>query len=50
MEIIDSLKQPYWDKNKMKTWVNKIDHTDYHPLSDMLMKILTVDFCLSLTK
>jgi hypothetical protein len=50
MDIIDTLKQPHWDKKKMKTWVNKIDHASYHPLSDMLMKMLTVDYCLNLTK
>ena len=48
MDIIDSLEQPYWDKNKMKTWVNNRNNTDYHPLSDMLMKLLSVDYCLSL--
>lgn len=49
MDVIDSLKQPYWDKNKMKSWINNIEHADYHPLSDMLMKILTVDYCLTLS-
>ena len=49
MDVIDSLNQPYWDKNKMKTWVNTIEHADYHPLSDMLMKLLTVDHCLTLS-
>jgi len=48
MDIIDSLSQPYWDKNKMKTWINNIEHTSYHPLSDMLMKLLSVDYCLDI--
>jgi len=48
VDIIDSLKQPYWDKNKMKNVVASLENTNYHSFSDMLMKIATIDYCLSL--
>jgi len=49
-DIIDSLTQPYWDKNKMKSWVKNVKLTSYHPLSDMLMKLLSADYCLDNTR
>ena len=50
MDLVDSLKQPYWDKTKMKYWVNTIKYNSYHPLSDMLMKLLSADYCLDITR
>ena len=47
-EIIDSLHHPYWDKNKMRSYTSNMQHTSMHPISDMLMKILTIDFCLDI--
>jgi asparagine synthetase B (glutamine-hydrolysing) len=47
-EIIDSLKQPYWDKKKMKFHIDNIKYESYHPASDMLMKILSIDYCLDI--
>ena len=46
-DVIELLEQPYWDRKKMLSYISNIEHTSLHPLSDMLMKILTVDYCLS---
>lgn len=45
-DVIDSLKQPYWDKQKMKSAVEKLGRASFHPTADMLMKLLTIDYCL----
>jgi hypothetical protein len=46
-EIIDSLQQPYWDKKKMASYIDDTEHISFHPISDMLMKLLTIEYCLN---
>jgi len=46
-DVVDLLVQPYWDRDKMLSYIRNIEHTSLHPISDMLMKILTVDYCVS---
>jgi len=50
INVIESLKQPYWDKKALKAMVINVKYGSYHPLSDMLMKLLSVDYCLDITQ